>query len=99
MKLLLVCYAGMSTSMLAQRLSAEGERRGLEVEVQAVPLTELENNLDGVSAVLLGPQVRFAEKDARAAIDGRAPMMVVSPQDFGMMKADNVMDQVLKLVG
>ena len=45
MKLLLVCYAGMSTSMLAQRLEDEGAARGIEVEVAAVPMTELEANL------------------------------------------------------
>ncbi len=99
MKLLLVCYAGMSTSMLAQRLVDEGKKRDLEVEVQAVPLTELEENLDGVSAVLLGPQVRFAEKDVRDTIGGNVPMMVLSPQDFGMMRADAVLAQVLDLIG
>lgn len=99
MKLLLVCYAGMSTSMLAQRLEDEGAARGIEVEVEAVPMTELEDNLEGVDAVLLGPQVRFAEKDARAAVGDAVPLMVIAPQDFGMMRADNVLDQVSALIG
>lgn len=99
MKLLLVCYAGMSTSMLAQRLEGEGAARGIEVEVEAVPMTELEANLEGVDAVLLGPQVRFAEKDARAAVGDAVPLMVIAPQDFGMMRADNVLDQVSALIG
>lgn len=99
MKLLLVCYAGMSTSMLAQRLVEEGKGRGIEVEVEAVPMTELESNLEGVDAVLLGPQVRFAEKDARAMVGDRAPLMVIAPQDFGMMRADNVLDQAIALIG
>ena len=99
MKLLLVCYAGMSTSMLAQRLVEEGEKRGLEVEVEAVPMTSLEEKVEDVDAVLLGPQVKFAEADARAAVGDRAPLMVIAPQDFGMMRADNVLDQVQKLIG
>ncbi len=99
MKLLLVCYAGLSTSMLAQRLEDEGAARGIEVEVEAVPMTELEANLEGVDAVLLGPQVRFAEKDARAAVGDDVPLMVIAPQDFGMMRADNVLDQVSSLIG
>lgn len=99
MKLLLVCYAGMSTSMMASRLVDEGRARGIEIEVEAVPMTSLEKSLEGVDAVLLGPQVRFAEADARAAIGDRAPLMVISPQDFGMMRADVVLNQVLELIG
>ena len=62
-------------------------------------MTELEANLEGVDAVLLGPQVRFAEKDARAAVGDDVPLMVIAPQDFGMMRADNVLDQVSSLIG
>lgn len=96
MKLLLVCYAGMSTSMMANKIEEEGARRGLDLTVEAVPMTSLENSLDGVDFVLLGPQVRFAEEDAKKAVDGRCPIAVMSPQDFGMMNASNVIDQVEK---
>ncbi|CDH00271.1 PTS family enzyme IIB,cellobiose/arbutin/salicin sugar-specific (fragment) [Xenorhabdus bovienii str. feltiae Moldova] len=34
--ILLCCAAGMSTSMLVQRMQAEAERRGLEVAIKAV---------------------------------------------------------------
>lgn len=98
MNILLICYAGMSTSILAQKLADEAERRGYEAStVRAVPMTELEENLEGVTAIILGPQVRFAEKDARA-IAGPIPLMVASPQDFGLMRADAIMDQIEALL-
>lgn len=98
MKILLVCYAGMSTSLLATKLCDEGVARGLgETTVAAVPMTELEDNLDGVDVIILGPQVRFAEKDARA-IAGDIPLLVASPQDFGLMRADVIMNQVEELL-
>lgn len=99
MKLLLVCYAGMSTSMMAEKLEAEGMRRGLDLTVEAVPMTTLENNLDGVDIVLLGPQVRFAEDDARKVVNGRCPLEIMTPQDFGTMNAPHVIDQVKKALG
>lgn len=98
MNILLLCYAGMSTSILAQKLAAEAEQRGYEnATVHAVPMTELEENLKGVSAIILGPQMRFAEKDVRA-IAGTIPLMVAAPQDFGLMRADVIMDQVEALL-
>lgn len=44
--------------------------------------------------MLLGPQVRFAESDARKVVGDKCPLLVISPQDFGMMKADHVIDQI-----
>ncbi|EUB30528.1 PTS sugar transporter subunit IIB [Olsenella uli] len=99
MKLLLVCYAGMSTSMMAEKLEAEGMRRGLDLTVQAVPMANLESYLDDVDIVLLGPQVRFAEDDVKKAVDGKCPLEVMSPQDFGMMNASHVIDQIEKALG
>lgn len=94
MNVLLVCYAGMSTSLLAEKLEDEGTRRGIDISVSAVPLSSLEENLEGVDCVLLGPQVRFAESDARKAVGNNCPLLIISPQDFGMMKADHVIDQI-----
>ena len=97
MKLLLICYAGMSTSLLAQKICEEGKKRGVQIEVNAVPMTEMEENIEGVTAVILGPQVRFAEKEARE-IAGDIPLMVAAPQDFGLMRADVILDKVEDLL-
>lgn len=97
MKILLVCYAGMSTSMMAQRLEEEGEKRGLQVEVAAMPLSEIEDHLEGVDVILLGPQVRFASDDVHKLVGDSIPVEVLEPQDFGLMRADVVMDKVVKL--
>jgi len=77
---------------------AAREQRGYEnATVHAVPMTELEENLKGVSAIILGPQMRFAEKDVRA-IAGTIPLMAAAPQDFGLMRANVIMDQVEALL-
>ena len=41
-------------------------------------------------AILLGPQVRFAEKDIKKMVKDTIPVMVIEVQDFGMMRADHV---------
>ena len=60
MKWMLCCYAGMTTSILAQKLEEEGASRGIGLKVDAVPIAEAESLIsDEISAIILGPHVRF----------------------------------------
>lgn len=97
MKIILVCNAGMSTGIMKMKLEEEAAKRGLEALVYAVPIVELEENLDGADAVLLGPQIRFALEDIKKR-SGEIPVMAIAPQDFGMMNAPRVMDQLSEML-
>lgn len=97
MKIVLVCNAGMSTGIMKMKLEEEAAKRGLEASVDAVPMVELEDNMEGTDAILLGPQIRFALEDIRKK-SGGIPVMAIAPQDFGMMNAPRVMEQLLELL-
>lgn len=84
----------MSTSMMAKRPGEEAAKRGVEAEVKAAPLSEIKDYSENVNAILLGPQVRFVLKDLQGQYPG-IPVMAIAPQDFGMMNAKKVMDDVL----
>lgn len=97
MKILLMCNAGMSTSIMKMKLEAEAKKLGIDAAVEAIPMGEMAGNLDDADAILLGPQIRFAANDVKAQA-GDKPVMVIAPQDFGMMKADKVMRDLLDLM-
>lgn len=94
MNILLVCNAGMSTSMMAKKLTEEAAKRGIDADVKAAPLSEIKDHTGDVSAILLGPQVRFVLNDLKGQYPD-IPVMAIAPQDFGMMNAKKVMDDVL----
>ena len=58
-KIMLVCSAGMSTSLLVTKMEQAAEKAGDEVEIFALPMSDGINRLSTVHCVLLGPQVRF----------------------------------------
>lgn len=58
MKLMLVCNAGMSTSMLVSKIERAAKDQGIELEVAAFPLTQAEKAINDWDVVMLGPQVR-----------------------------------------
>ena len=96
MKILLVCNAGMSTGIMQLKLEEHASANNMVATVEALPISEIENNLEGVDVILLGPQVRFAEKDIKKMVDDEIPVFSIDIQDFGLMRADRVWGQINK---
>lgn len=59
--IMLVCSAGMSTSLLVTKMQKAAEEKGMEADIFAVSASDADNNLESknVDVLLLGPQVRF----------------------------------------
>jgi len=99
-KIVLCCAAGMSTSMLVQRMLSEAQTRGLDVEIVAVPIASFESIIDSADVVLLGPQVRYElpRLSAAAGVLGKKVEMI-NMMDYGTMRGDKVLDAALELIG
>ncbi|CUX72220.1 Lichenan-specific phosphotransferase enzyme IIB component [Clostridium sp. C105KSO15] len=95
MKILLVCNAGMSTGIMQLKLEEYAKEQGMDASIEAMPISEIEQNIEGVNAILLGPQVRFAEKDIIKMVNNSIPVFSIEVQDFGLMRADNVWNKLM----
>lgn len=100
MKILLVCSAGMSTSMLVNKMRKSAEERNITAQIDAVPESDLKNNLEGLDVILIGPQVRYLEKKIREQADPLGIKVdVINQMAYGMMQGDKVLDQAIELKG
>ena len=88
-KIMLVCSAGMSTSLLVTKMEQAAEKVGDEVEIFALPMSDGINRLSTVDCVLLGPQVRF---------NPGLPVDVIDMKDYGMMNGEKVYNYAKKLM-
>lgn len=95
MRILLVCNAGMSTGIMQMKLQVCAMKDHVDASIEAMPISEIEQNIDGTDIILLGPQVRFAENDVRKMVNGKIPVFTIDVQDFGLMRAENVWKKVL----
>ena len=98
--IMLVCSAGMSTSMLVQRMKKAAEADGLDGDV-ATAAADADNKLasEPVSVLMLGPQVRFMESQFAAKVAGtNIPMAVIDMRAYGMMDGEKVLRQALALI-
>lgn len=94
-KILLVCNAGMSTSLLVQKMQNEAKGRGLDVEIEALPMAEAMENLDTADILLLGPQIGYAKGDFEKAVSDGTPVEVIAMADYGRMNAPKILDDAL----
>lgn len=98
MKIILVCSAEMSTSMLVNKMKSSAEERGMEADVSAVAESQLKNNLDNLDVVLIGPQVRYLEKKIREQLGPKGIKVdIIDQMAYGMIKGDKVLDQAIEL--
>ncbi|MFV0556946.1 MAG: PTS sugar transporter subunit IIB [Lactovum sp.] len=96
--ILLVCNAGMSTSLLVEKVEKAGADKGIEVSIEARPVDDLAAHVEGLDVVLLGPQVRFKLKQVKEIVEGKIPVDVVDMSAYGTMDGEKVLEQALNLV-
>ncbi|API91786.1 MULTISPECIES: PTS sugar transporter subunit IIB [Virgibacillus] len=98
MKIILVCSAGMSTSMLVKKMKETADSRNLEVDIRAIAETQLKNEMEDLQVVLIGPQVRYLEKKIKAQLEPKGVAVdVIDQMAYGMIQGDKVLDQALSL--
>lgn len=96
--ILLVCNAGLSTSLLIEKMEKAGKDQAIEATVDAKPVDDLKNNLNDKDVVLLGPQVRFKKKQVESMVEGKIPVEVIDMSAYGTMNGEQVLKQAISLV-
>ena len=100
MKIKLFCAAGMSTSLLVEKMKKAAEARGLEAEIAAYPEGTIDKETDDCDVALLGPQVRFLLSKAKEICEPKGvPVDVIPMQDYGLMNGEKVLDLAISLKG
>ncbi|HEI8866329.1 TPA: PTS sugar transporter subunit IIB [Serratia odorifera] len=98
-KIMLCCSAGMSTSLLVKKMVEEADRRGLDVDIKAFGVAEFEQQVANYQVVLLGPQVKYMQKDLQSTASAYGIQVVpINMMDYGMQKGAAVLDFALSLI-
>jgi PTS system cellobiose-specific IIB component len=94
-----VCSAGMSTSLLVEKVKKEAEANGVELNIYAVSDAEAKKDLTQAEVILLGPQVRFLETPFRKDLEGTSvKLAVIEMRTYGLMDGKKVFEQIMDLL-
>lgn len=90
MKILLLCSAGMSTSLLVGRMNQVAKEENICAEIWACGDSESYAEIQKADVILIGPQMRFLQKKTQA-IAGNHPVCVIDMMTYGRMDGKQAM--------
>lgn len=99
--ILLVCSAGMSTSLLVEKMKKIAHEKEIDAEIWAIGSSYLDTELNtrDVDVILVGPQMRYElTKIQERAIQSQIKAEAIDMQDYGLCRAENVLKQALDLI-
>ena len=94
----LFCAAGMSTSLLVNKMKDAAKAAGKDYDIAAFSLNEFEQHAPEADVCLLGPQVRYALSKLQAAHPDYK-IADIPMQMYGMMDGKGVVGVAEKLMG
>ncbi|OIM07360.1 PTS sugar transporter subunit IIB, partial [Oenococcus oeni] len=91
-KVMLVCAAGMSTSLLVSKMQKAAKEQGEDVDIFATAASDADNKLESEQPdiLMLGPQVSYMLSQFKEKV--KIPVEVINMQDYG----EKVLNQALK---
>lgn len=103
-RIMLVCSAGMSTSLLVTKMEEAAKNEGVDADIFAVASGAADEHLEDatkpIDVLLLGPQVRFMEGQFADKLKGTdVKLGVINMQDYGMMNGEAVLKTALEMAG
>lgn len=95
--IMLCCASGMSTSLLVEKMKKAAKEENFQVEIWAVGANEVKANAEKADVILLGPQVRYAQKKIEAEAPG-IPIANIGMREYGMMNGAAVLKQAIEMI-
>ncbi|MGB9813797.1 MAG: PTS sugar transporter subunit IIB [Thermovenabulum sp.] len=99
MKILLLCNAGMSTSLLVEKMKKEAQNCNDDVFIEAYPVEDLDKVADNFDVILLGPQVKFKEKMISEVCNAhKKPFAFIPLHVYGLVDGKKALELALDLI-
>ena len=98
-RILLVCSAGMSTSLMVAKMQAAAKDQGIETSIAASAEADIQEHLDNIDILLLGPQVRYLQSKMQGILSCRGvPIEVINSIDYGTMNGAKVLAAAMRII-
>lgn len=95
MKVLLICSAGMSTSLLVRRMKEEAKSRALDAYIWSCGSNEYKQEIEKSDVILIGPQMRFLHNKIQEEAKPR-PVRVIDMMTYGRMDGSHAIEMAVQ---
>ena len=97
----LFCDAGMSTSIMVNKMMEVVEKHQMPLMITAFPIARAQEVVEAEKpvAILLGPQVRvLLEKTKEQFAPQGSAVAAIAPEIYGMMDREKALKEALRLI-
>ena len=97
LNVLLVCGSGASSGFMASNIRKAAAKRNLEIDIKARGEAEIENYIDEIDALMVGPHLAYILDEIEEYI-GEADVKVIlmKPAYYSTLDGDAALEDLLK---
>lgn len=99
MRIMLACHAGISTSILVEKMNEVARAEGKDYRIWAVEQDRIEEEIGNFDIIMLGPQVRFIQKKVQRIVGEDIPVVIINPMAYGRGDGAEVIKQAEVVLG
>jgi PTS system cellobiose-specific IIB component len=98
-KIALVCQHGASTGLCVRKMIEAAEKLGIESSITAYSDSQMDNLVEDMDCILLGPQLMFKKEQFKNEYPEHAgKITVINTMDFGMMNGEKILKDAIALI-
>lgn len=96
LNVLLVCGSGASSGFMAANMRKAASASGLELEIRARSESEIENYIDEIDALMVGPHLSYVLDDIDEYVEGRdIPVILMKPEYYSQLDGEKAIEHLL----
>jgi cellobiose PTS system EIIB component len=98
-RIILVCAAGMSTTLLVNEMNLAAKKNTIDVEILALPANKLSDYTKKIDVLLLGPQIEFMLDKLKEKYEKKEiKIAAIDSMAYGLMDGEAVLKQALTMI-
>lgn len=96
--ILLICGSGASSGFMAGAIRKAAKKRGVEVTVKAASESQLDERINEIDYLLIGPHLAYMLDDLKDQVAEKNVKAAVIPQSiYGTLNGEKALDLILSL--
>ena len=99
MRIMLACHAGVSTSLIVEKMKEAAKAEGKDYTILAVEQDRVEAELGNFDILMLGPQVRHIQRKIQRIVGEDIPVVVINAMAYGRGDGKEVIRQAEEVLG
>lgn len=98
-QILLVCGTGASSGFMARNIRQAVKARGLDYDVKARSDSVLEDYIEDISLLLVGPHLDYMLKDLEEIVEPyNVPVRIIPKEAYGSLDGEAVADLITEIL-